>query len=468
MSTTAADGAALLQHAVSRASVTREVDVAAGAIGRLPQMLSRIVDRAPCCIVADRYTMAAAGERVLAALHGAGIATRLPVVLDEAPRVKPRTGTAVDLGRRFRDQETLPIAVGSGVINDIVKYAARVAGVPYVSVATAASMDGYAASGAAMLDAGFKRTLDCPPPVGIIADLDVVVAAPAPMAGWGYGDLSGKVIAGADWLLADALGEDPIDHEPFSLVQDNLGRWLSGYEGIAHGDGESLHGLVVGLLVSGFAMQAHGNSRPASGSDHQFAHLWEMERVGVDGEAAAHGACVGIGTVAMLAMYEWFLAQDVRARARQRTVAAAGDAAAIEAELVAAFADSAVLQSARDEMQAKQAAALRRPARLRLLAESWPSLGERVSERLMPAATMQRWLAASGAPSHPADLGVPLDKLADDYRRARLIRRRYTLLDCLDDLGWLDDAIAALFAPEGFWGRAARPRGQSSSVARRG
>jgi len=44
-------------------------------------------------------------------------------------------------------------------------------------------------------------------------------------------------------------------------------------------------------------------------------------------------------------------------------------------------------------------------------------------------------------------------KLAADYRRARLIRRRYTLLDCLDDLGWLDRAIDALFAPRGFWGR---------------
>ena len=69
---------------------------------------------------------------------------------------------------------------------------------------------------------------------------------------------------------------------------------------------------------------------------------------------------------------------------------------------------------------------------------------------------MEGWLAACGAASHPADLRVSLPKLAGDYRRARLIRRRYTLLDCLEELGLLDAAIRALFAADGFWGRRAR------------
>ena len=83
-------------------------------------------------------------------------------------------------------------------------------------------------------------------------------------------------------------------------------------------DVEALRGLMHGLIVSGFAMQAHGNSRPASGSDHQLSHLWEMERLTVGGKPAAHGACVGVGAVAMLALYEWLLARDVAAAARAR------------------------------------------------------------------------------------------------------------------------------------------------------
>jgi glycerol-1-phosphate dehydrogenase [NAD(P)+] len=207
--------------------------------------------------------------------------------------------------------------------------------------------------------------------------------------------------------------------------------------------------------VSGFAMQAHGNSRPASGSDHQIAHVWEMERLTVDGEPAAHGACVGIGAVAMLALYEWFLAQDVPARAAERRDAPGLDRRILDAELQASFAEPSLVDSARVEMEAKLQRAGYRTARLDALQADWPALRARLRSRLVPAATLQQWLATCGAWSRPGDAGVPLHKLAADYRRARLIRRRYTLLDCLEDLGWLDAAITALFAPDGFWGRAA-------------
>ena len=453
-----------LQFALSRAAVTRIVDVDTVAIARLPSTIAILAQGRRPIIVADSLTMAAAGERALAALTAAGIEAEAPVVLDAAPRVKPRAELAAALAERLKEKAYLPLAVGSGVISDLTKFASHVAGTPYVSVATAASMDGYAASGAALLDNGFKRTLACAPPLAVVADLDVIARAPSRMAGWGYGDLAGKLVAGLDWVLADALGEDAIAGEPFALVQDHLASWLAGYERIAHHDREALRELVIGLLVSGFAMQAHGNSRPASGSDHQFAHVWEMEGLAVDGEPAAHGACVGLGAVAMLAMYEWFLRQDVAARTIEPQQAPVPDDSTIDAELTTSFADVAVRQNARGEMAAKRAALARRPLRLSRLRERWPSLRARLSAAVMPAAELQRRLAACGAASHPADLGMTLEDLARDYRRARLIRRRYTLLDCLDDLGWLDGAIGALFAPDGFWSRDFR---RSASVEAR-
>lgn len=445
-----------LQYALSRAAVTRVVDIDTDAIARLPSTIAPIAQGRRPIVVADSHTMTAAGERTLAALAAAGIEAEAPVVLDEAPRLKPRADLAAALAERLKEKSYLPLAVGSGVISDLTKFASHVAGIPYVSVATAASMDGYAASGAALLDNGFKRTLDCAPPLAVVADLDVLARAPSRMAGWGYGDLSGKLVAGLDWVLADFVGEDAIAHEPFALVQDHLASWLAGFDRIARHDREALRELVVGLLVSGFAMQAHGNSRPASGSDHQFAHVWEMEGLAIDGEPVAHGACVGLGAVAMLAMYEWFLRQDVAARASERRQAAVADDSTIDAEVTTAFADADVRQNARREMAAKRAVLSRRRLRLERLRERWPSLRERLSAAVMPAAELQRRLAACGAASRPEDLGMTSRQLSRDYRRARLIRRRYTLLDCLDDLGWLDCAIDALFAPDGFWSRDAR------------
>src|SRR5438046_3936982 len=256
-------------------------------------------------------------------------------------------------------------------------------------------MDGSAASGAAMLDAGFKRTLPCAPPIAIVADLDVIAKAPARTAAWGYGDLAGKVNAGADWILADAVGEEPLDQTAFALVQDNVKVWLSGSDRIAARDIEALRGLVNGPLIAGFARQLHGNSRPASGSEHQLSHVWEMDGLTVDGAPAAHGACVGVGTVAMLALYEWFLAQDVPAAVNQREWND-DDRRQIEAEVQASFPEPFLVESARTEMAAKLARSGARPSRSRALGAAWPALRARIEATLIPAATMEHWLCACG------------------------------------------------------------------------
>ncbi|MBI2769855.1 MAG: iron-containing alcohol dehydrogenase [Burkholderiales bacterium] len=420
----------------------------------LPRVAERCVPGARWMLVADETTWAAAGAAAQAALQAQGAVTAAPLVLPAQPRLKPRAETAQRIAQQLREHGATPVAVGSGVINDLVKYAAAQAGTPYLCLATAASMDGYAASGAALLEDGFKRTLACAPPLAVLADPQVLASAPPRMAGWGYGDLAGKAVAGADWMLADALCVEAINPEPFNLVQDNLAGWLAAPQRLAERDPAALAGLLSGLLVSGFAMQAHGNSRPASGSDHQFSHLWEMEGLQAGGEPAAHGACVGVGCVAMLALYEWLLDQPDAAFAGLAAMPEPG-AVAIAAEVRAALGSGEVAVAALKEMTEKHRGALR-AVRVQRFAKVWPELRHQLASRLMGAADMQAGLRAAGAAAHPADLGLELATLATDYRRARLIRRRYTLLDLLDDLGWLDRAIAALFTPSGFWGRQAR------------
>jgi len=454
--------AQVLCDAIRKPTTTRHVLVAPSALAALPEALLAAGDRPPM-IIADQNTMAAAGRQATVILDQAGLSVAAPVILEGNPRVKPHASIARDIARLIGERGVMPISVGSGVVNDLTKYAAELAGVPYVSVATAASMDGYAASGAALLDNGFKRTLDCAPPVSIVADLDVIARAPTCMAGWGYGDLAGKIVAGADWKLADALGEEAINREPFALVQDNVRGWLSQPGKIGRGDPAALGDLVNGLLVSGFAMQAHGNSRPASGAEHLISHVWEMERLTYQGAPAAHGACVGIGTVAILALYEWLLSQDIDEDVIAQANGAASSPEQVEAEITAAFPDRHIADSARTEMHAKLERAARRSERLATLAANWPALREDLRRSCVPPDEMEGWLEKAGSPAHPADLGVPLTKLAAEYRRARLIRRRFTILDLLDDLGWLDRGVAALMADDGFWGR--RSKGQRRRAA---
>jgi glycerol-1-phosphate dehydrogenase [NAD(P)+] len=426
-----------------------DVSIAAGSLALLPTVLRRSAPAARYVPVADDNTWAAAGAQVQQQLAAAGLATADPIVLTEKPRVKANAETARDLAARLGG--ALPVAIGSGVINDLVKYAAELAGTPYVCVPTAASMDGYAASGAALRDGGFKRTLACAAPVAIVADLDVIAQAPAIMGAWGYGDLVGKLVAGVDWIVADALGEEALNPGPFAMVQDNLSAWLRNPADVRARDRAALDGLMRGLVMSGLAMQAHGNSRPASGSDHQFAHLWEMEGIAVDGQPVSHGACVGIGCVSMIAAYEWLLHQDVHAIDPARLAARAPSAEALKAEIAASFPLAFMAANAETETLAKAATPDAIERRLTVLKTNWRDISATLHRHLPQAGTVRQWLESVGAPSTAAAIGISRDKHANDHARARLIRRRFTGLDVLHDLGWLGTAVHELFAPGGFW-----------------
>jgi glycerol-1-phosphate dehydrogenase [NAD(P)+] len=103
------------------------------------------------------------------------------------------------------------------------------------------------------------------------------------------------------------------------------------------------------------------------------------------------------------------------------------------------------------EAVAKAAAPPVVEARLRRLQKVWPRLAERLRQSLPEAKTVRRWLDAAGAPSSTATIGVNGAKHARDYKRARLIRRRFTGLDVLHELGWLDAMVGDLFGANGFW-----------------
>jgi glycerol-1-phosphate dehydrogenase [NAD(P)+] len=443
-----------LSRAVAAATTTRAVRIGAGCLDVLPDVVRQVAPDSTWLMVADGNTWSAAGARAAQLLAQGGIATGEPVVFAAQPRLKPDAEIARDLAWRLRGDRMVPLAVGSGVINDLVKYAAELAGVGYVSVPTAASMDGYAASGAALRDGGFKRTLPCAAPIAVVADLDVVASAPAAMAAWGYGDLVGKLVAGADWMLADALGEDALNPVPFAMVQDNLKAWLENPGGVRRGELGALDGLMRGLVMSGLAMQAHGNSRPASGSDHQFAHLWEMEDIAIDGLPVSHGACVGIGCLSMLAVYEWLLRQDMARIDPTVLAACAPSTEALKADIAAAFPVPFMAANAEIETLAKRGPRDIVEWRLSALRTRWPEIARYLRDRLPRADTVRRWLELAGAPASAAAVGIQPEKHARDYRRARLIRRRFTGLDVLHDLGWLGKAVGDLFEVGGFWGPA--------------
>ncbi|EJZ85670.1 hypothetical protein HMPREF9241_01214 [Schaalia turicensis ACS-279-V-Col4] len=445
----------LIEQALKTATETKDIVFGTDVLDKTGELFVRMFPGARVLVVADGNTFAAAGEAVVASLKAAGIEfAEEPYVFPGTPTLYAGYENVEKLREHIRPLEnTVVCSIASGTLNDIAKLASGELGRKYMNVCTAPSVDGYAAFGASISKDGFKITRSCPAPTALVADLRVIAAAPQRLIATGYGDLIEKIPAGADWILADELGIEPIDDYVWSLVQGPLRGALADPERIGAGDAEAITGLAEGNIMSGLAMQAAQSSRPASGAGHQFSHVWEMEGHGLDWEPPlSHGMKVGVGTVASCAIWEEALKIDMDALDVDAIVAAAKTDKEIEAKvrglLIPRIADEAVKHSIEKNLQGDE---LR--ARIAAIREAWPRIVARVKDQLITADEAVDRLKKVGAPYHPEMIGIDMARFRETHIKAQTIRNRYTVLDLLTDLGMLDEVVERLFSEDGYWGR---------------
>ena len=205
---------------------------------------------------------------------------------------------------QLSDQVQVLVAIGSGTVHDITRYCAYLKKIPFVSCPTAASVDGFCSSVAAMTWEGAKKTLTAVAPQLVLADLNVISKAPIYLARSGFGDMIGKYIALADWRIARAITGEFYCERIAGIMEEATQAILESAAGIAAGEAAAFEKLTYGLLLSGIAMQMMGNSRPASGGEHHISHCIEMglDDLGVHSDAL-HGEKVGVGTLMAAAEY---------------------------------------------------------------------------------------------------------------------------------------------------------------------
>jgi glycerol-1-phosphate dehydrogenase [NAD(P)+] len=448
-----------INAALEEATDTRDVNIEAGALASVPGVFRENFGEGPIVIVADENTFEVAGREVQRELEDAGYTMMDPYVFPAEPPLYAEYSNIEKLRDSLREHDAIPVAVGSGTLNDIVKRSSHECERPYMCVGTAASMDGYTAFGASIEKDGLKQTLSCPAPKAVVADLEILQNAPENMTASGYADLLGKVTSGADWLVADALEVEKIDPTGWSLVQDHLREWIGSPAQLRAGDQQSTEHLVEGLIMSGLGMQSYESSRTASGAEHQFSHLWEMEGLGKDADPPlSHGFKVGVGSVAIAALYELLLERDLADLDIEALKDSWPTREEMEQSVRARHTSPELEEGAVEQTLAKYISADELAGRLELLREVWPGLREMVREQLMPAGEIKEMLEAADCPTTPVEIGLSWEDFEKTYRRAQTIRKRYTVLDLAFEAGLLDECVEELFAPEGFWGRVAASR----------
>ena len=395
-----------VESALRRTTDTKALVIGVDTLPQTAEMFKSLFPARRALVVADLNTWRVAGEEVHRILAEAGIAQDEPHIFTD-PRLYAEWTIVEELDGVLAATDAVPVAVGSGVINDLTKLCSHHNGRRYMVVGTAASMDGYTAYGASITKDGNKQTFDCPAPLGMVLDPSISAAAPACMSASGYADLIAKIPAGADWMLADAVGADKMDDFAFGLVQEGLKEALCDPAGVHAGNVAKVEQLAEGLLLSGFAMQATQSSRPASGAEHQFSHLWDMEHLRFQGASVSHGFKVGIGTLASTAFLEMLLDAPVEQLDVEKCVAAWKSWEETERDIRAVFDnDPEFVARGLTETRGKYVDKEGLREQLVRLKQAWPGLRGRIRDQIIPFGEVHRRLELVGAPCEPEQIGV--------------------------------------------------------------
>jgi glycerol-1-phosphate dehydrogenase [NAD(P)+] len=426
---------------------TRTIVVEQGALERSARLLARERgSRASLWVLSDDNTEQAAGERWKAGLKTAAIRSR---VLPGRPRVVPTLELARKLAEEVRAASPdLLVAVGSGVISDLVKKISLDTGVPNWAVATAASVDAYTSATSAIRIGGYHSPMPTGISEAVICDLDVIASAPREMFLAGLGDLLAKILAYLDWNLSRIMTGE---HYCALMSREGLDSARTAISAARRQAADPLAAartLMDAVLTSGLAMQSLENSRSAASAEHTIAHFWEMAAAVGNEDHDLHGILAGAASRLVLHGYRRFygqlgscrpdaesrLADYERERPWQETLEAG----------LAPFISKVTEEMGRRSFDRSVLA--QRLERFERSREEIMRLAGPLLEELASAVEI---LEGMGYPFALEQLGISLESCMLPARSVRLLRSRYSSYDLAYELGREGEIIEGIRVASG-------------------
>ena len=316
------------------------------------------------------------------------------------------------------DDIDIIIAVGAGTIHDISRYIAYQYKIPFVSVPTAASVDGFVSTVAAMTFDGLKKTVPCAAPICVYADTEIFANAPGRLTASGVSDLMGKYISLADWQISNLVTGEYYCESIVEMERKALKTVKSCLRSIAAKDEDACEKLMYGLILSGLAMQMVGNSRPASGAEHHMSHLWEMGVINKPLDAL-HGEKVSVGLISVLEEYK----KIARAIRQDRCQVKSFEEYEDEMLLEESFGKKGLLEGIRMESEPELLWEID-PDRLEACL---PEIAGIIDE-LPDVEEMLYMLGKAGCKKRAEDIGLTDQIIPKSLRLAPYVRRRLTFL----------------------------------------
>ena len=417
-------------HSVGNVRVLIE----SGAIEKIPSLLEEKGLKKPF-VLSGHDTYLAAGEKVVSVLEKAGI--RCSKYVYPTSPVLPTEETVGSLMMHYDFTCDCIIAVGSGVINDTGKFIARATGHEYFIVGTAPSMDGYASASSSMERDGLKVSIDTTFAHTIIGDLDILAEAPMHMLVSGVGDMLAKYISLVEWRIAHLLVGDYYCPVIAALVENALQKVVEAAPGLVTRDKDAVAKVMEGMVIAGLSMSYAGVSRPASGMEHYFSHIWDMRSLAFpEAKHDLHGIQCGYATLLSLKVWD-FIKTLTPDREKALAYVRSFDPDEWNQKLLSFIGPGA--QAMVDlEKKEKKYDPEKHAVRLEKIIENWDEI-MKIASGLPAYEDVLTLMEAIGAPTSPHDIGYTDDEIFTTFTMTKDIRDKYIGSRLLWDLGELDN-----------------------------
>ena len=415
-----------------------------GAIEKLPDCIAQL-GRKKVFLLADLNTFSVAGEKVCAVLKKSGIAYEKYVFPTGNP--EPDEGAVGSAVMHFDKTCDLVIGIGSGVINDIGKILANVTGLPYVIVGTAPSMDGYASATSSMTMNGLKISLPSKCPEVIIGDIDILKNAPAKMLQAGFGDMLAKYISIAEWRISHEITGEYYCERVAELIRTSLRQCVNNAAGLLNRDEDAIKAVFEGLVISGAAMSFAKVSRPASGVEHYFSHIWDMRSLEFGTKSELHGIQCAVATTVACGLYERLLTivPDKRTALDYVNSFSYDEWAETLKSFVGKGAEAMIASEKRERKYDPEA----HKERIDRIIGKWDKICQIIRQEIPSKTEIEGLLDSIGAPKLPKDIELG-DNLKTTFFATKDIRDKYVLSRLLWDIGLLDNFVSDMNSKRGY------------------
>lgn len=186
------------------------------------------------------------------------------------------------------------VGLGGGKVIDAAKYCGFLLNLPFISIPTSSSSDGFSSSSASLVVEGRRKSVPAKLAYGIIVDTEVIKSAPDKFLYSGIGDMVAKITALYDWKYEGDHGYAEVNDFAMMIAKKAVNSFVrTPFHNIK--EDLFLRELLDSLAMSGIANEIAGSSAPTSGSEHLISHALDK----LLEQPQLHGIQVGIATYLM-------------------------------------------------------------------------------------------------------------------------------------------------------------------------